>query len=73
MEVQRIAIVVWTRLEVVLPVEDSVVTFRTAEARRVSPTAIRLWACHWEVVSIFKEERGERWGAPCLLVLVAGG
>lgn len=37
---------VWTRVEEVLPVEDSVVTRRIAEARRRSFGRIRLYACH---------------------------
>jgi hypothetical protein len=46
MFVTRIRRVVWTRVEDVLPVADSVVTRRTAEARRRSLGAIKLCACH---------------------------
>jgi hypothetical protein len=42
MDVTRIRSVMWTRVELVLPVLDSVVTRRMAEARRRSLTAIRL-------------------------------
>ena len=42
MFVTRIRRLVWTRVEDVLPVEDSVVTRRMAEARRRSFVAIKL-------------------------------
>lgn len=36
-----------TRVELVDPVEDSVVMRRMAEARRMSVGEIRLYACHY--------------------------
>lgn len=49
---------VWTREEDVLPVADSVTTRRTAAARRMSFTRMRLYACHWLVVSMVSFGRG---------------
>ena len=41
-----------TRVEEVEPVADSVVTRRIAEALRISVGAMRLYACHWRIISI---------------------
>ena len=43
--------VVRTRLEVVDPVEDSVVTFLMVEHLTESPTAIKLYTCHMSSIS----------------------
>jgi hypothetical protein len=46
MPVTEMVRLMWTRVEDVLPVADSVVMRRTAEARRVSVGVMRLYACH---------------------------
>ena len=70
MEVMVIVRTVWTLWVLVEPVEDSVEILRIAEAVRLSPMLMRLYACHFGVLVIKLGWGGgrERWKVkvPCL-------